>query len=496
MTEHDRRFQTADAHSNPITGKILFQAELENISPLLIGNGPGDLADVEILRDASDGKPFIPATSLAGVIRRQLEENDLLQPKEVDFFFGCAGRLGAPDNMRASQILFENAVVNDVYHIRIRDSVRIHSVTATAADTGKFDYEILEPGSRFAFCWEITLRRNTPQDAAARLLHHVHQLFEQQACRLGAKTNAGFGRLKLVQPRYLMLDFAGNPADVKTWLLQSFMQADFNGWRTDFERLGDEQTPGLPTHGRFFFEGLFKISDSLMVKDYASESEAFDIDAVMVMSRTAGRTELQPVLPGPSIRGALRHQAARIFNTFYPDAHHQAAFRNFFGHVDTAGNTSVVPSGEDKSAKAVKSRLRVEEHLIQNPLLKLQQRIKIDRFTGGTVPTALFDCAALWHHQAESMVHVELEARIKHDWEAGLLLLVIKDLWLGWAAVGGETGVGRGRLAGYKGTLRYNGVDIALTSSSESPMQLEITQGEGTPDTLLNRWIAGFREMA
>lgn len=487
MTTYSRRSRAAADHDkfqNRITGKILFQAWLENLSPLLIGNGAGERADVEVVREASSGRPFIPATSLAGVIRQQLAEYELLTSEELNFFFGGTegpGPKGQAIQMQASRIQFQDAVVEDAYQVRIRDSVRIHPVTATAEDTGKFDYEILERGSRFPVTWELTLRQDTPRDTARRLLGAICLLFDNQVCRLGAKTNAGFGRLKLMQPRYLELDFHNQLTAVKTWLLQSWQKPDFKGWQTDIDRLRDEHSPGLSTSGRFTFDGLFKITDSFIVRDDASDSDAHDSDAPMITSRNA------PVLPGPSLKGALRHQATRIFNTFYAGVDHQKAFRHFFGHVATDPR----PDGLSPSQPAIKSRLRVEEHIIQNPLLKLQQRNKIDRFTGGTVPTALFDCVPLWH-QANCAVHVALEARIQHPWEAGLLLLVLKDLWLGRATVGGETGIGRGRLQGVDGTISYQDVTVALTATPETPLQLELSAGAGSPEEWLNRWVEDF----
>ena len=49
----------------------------------------------------------------------------------------------------------------------------------------------------------------------------------------------------------------------------------------------------------------------------------------------------------------------------------------------------------------------------------------------------------------------ELTLQVKRasDAEKGLFLLVLKDLWTGMAAVGGEASVGRGRLKGLDATI-------------------------------------------
>ena len=55
-----------------VTGKIIITGMLMLDSPLLIGQGghtaEASQADIQVLRDG-EGRPFIPGTSLAGVLR-------------------------------------------------------------------------------------------------------------------------------------------------------------------------------------------------------------------------------------------------------------------------------------------------------------------------------------------------------------------------------------------------------------------------------------------
>ena len=54
-----------------IIGKVLLKGKLVLCSPLLIGSGvqrEGSDVDTQILRD-KNGRPFIPGTSVAGVLR-------------------------------------------------------------------------------------------------------------------------------------------------------------------------------------------------------------------------------------------------------------------------------------------------------------------------------------------------------------------------------------------------------------------------------------------
>ena len=59
-----------NTHSH-IQGRLLVKGNLILQSPLLIGTGHGVDSDLEILRDGT-GRPFIPGTSWAGVLRSLL----------------------------------------------------------------------------------------------------------------------------------------------------------------------------------------------------------------------------------------------------------------------------------------------------------------------------------------------------------------------------------------------------------------------------------------
>ena len=44
--------------------------------------------------------------------------------------------------------------------------------------------------------------------------------------------------------------------------------------------------------------------------------------------------------------------------------------------------------------------------------------------------------------------------------EAGLMLLVLKDLWTGDLAIGGEKGIGRGVFNGVSASIKYQGKEV------------------------------------
>ena len=72
--------------------------------------------------------------------------------------------------------------------------------------------------------------------------------------------------------------------------------------------------------------------------------------------------------------------------------------------------------------------------------------------------TALFTTLPIWQKEANTPVlHLRFGVRRAERWQAGLTLLLLKDLWLGRVALGGEKSIGRGRLAGCAASIHYQG---------------------------------------
>ncbi|HRQ98556.1 MAG TPA: RAMP superfamily CRISPR-associated protein, partial [Candidatus Syntrophosphaera sp.] len=55
-------------------GKIILKADLELISPLMIGSGESEISDRDILLNKED-KPYIPASSFMGKLYNELSSD-------------------------------------------------------------------------------------------------------------------------------------------------------------------------------------------------------------------------------------------------------------------------------------------------------------------------------------------------------------------------------------------------------------------------------------
>jgi CRISPR/Cas system CSM-associated protein Csm3 (group 7 of RAMP superfamily) len=251
---------------------------------------------------------------------------------------------------------------------------------------------------------------------------------------LGMKKRRGFGRchVKEWQVWNFNLEEAG---DRTSWLT-------FEHWHTGllpnnptyssikeaFDKAGiNLNINGEDKRDRFLIHATFQLVGSLLIRS-GQDSTGRAPDVVHLKSHR--NNELKPVLSGTSLAGVLRHRAERIINTLEKPT---SIIDEVFGP----------DFSKDKSKQAKASRLVVREKVIENAKDLVQNRIAIDRFTGGAYHGALFDEQPIFGGD-ETRVCIELELRNPKEYEIGLLLLLLKDLWTQDLPVGGESSIGRG----------------------------------------------------
>ncbi len=195
-----------------ITGTITLETAAH------LGGGTGDTADLTVLRDAggdhdpdgaalTPGAPLLTGASLAGALRSHLA--DMLggygtaEPPAVAHLFGGAR---ADDRGTQSPLVVFDARATQAPATELRDGVRINPATGTAADHGKYDLELLAPGTRFPVRVELLVDADFPaggeSSAAEREQEQVAGLttiLDGLHCgdiRLGARRSRGLGRIR------------------------------------------------------------------------------------------------------------------------------------------------------------------------------------------------------------------------------------------------------------------------------------------------------------
>ena len=107
----------------------------------------------------------------------------------------------------------------------------------------------------------------------------------------------------------------------------------------------------------------------------------------------------------------------------------------------------------------------------------VQNRVSIDRFTGGALETALFNEQPVFGGK-DSRLTLTLCLREPGEAEIGLLLQLLKDLWTGDLPVGGQGSVGRGRLQGFSARLIRSGDTLGtIAAVGERLQSLQLSNG-------------------
>jgi len=436
-----------------ITGRTIITGRLVLETPAHFGNGDVvGVTDMPLLRDPRDGvTPLLTGASIAGALRnylREIERGYGNKGQGNDLAERLFGRLERERTVQ-SWLLVDDAL-GDLTGVELRDGVAINPTTRTAEDRKKYDIELLAAGTAFEIGFEF-LESEESQDLLPGLAIALDGLTRGEI-GLGQRKRRGFGRCKVSEWRVRRYDLT-TPLGLVGWLEND---ASVEQRSNDiFALLGVKRR--LPDQRRWFqIEATFGLSGSLLIRSSSEEPASPD----MVHLRSARQGQRQPIVSGTSLAGAVRGRAWRIANTVLGERKARALVAGMFGQVEEEATSSLVALSASDRPKPSGSRVIVEESVVKDGRDLVQSRVKIDRFTGGAFPTALFSEQPVFGNP-ETQVTLNLTLRNPQDAEIGLLLLVLKDLWTGDLPLGGESSIGRGRLEGRHAVLvlRQNGFE-------------------------------------
>lgn len=413
-------------------GKIILKADLELTSPLMIGSGESEISDRDILLDKK-GMPYIPASSFMGKLYTEL------QTDKKKKYFGQK-KVGENDKNanenKPEQNKFEHQsyiICDDLPLIQgpgtntaIRDGIRINPETGIVEERAKFDYQVLEPGNHFSLEMCINVEPGTYEDCKELMKNIIYVLRKKQFA-LGGKTSSGFGNLRAQNIKVMEYDFIDKKC-AAAYLLKK-----------ELKNLISEYTEEkfIPADD-FSINASFQIVNSFIIRSYSKTPYGSDAAQLKCGDNF--------VLPGTSLRGALKARAQKILNLLWENKKDEVDM--FIAAL--FGTTSL----EMKNAYSVPSSLYVSETVIDNVKSELQNRIKIDRFTGGTIESALFDSMPVYPATEEAqLIDLTLTIHKPLPSQKGLLLLLLKDLYSSELPMGGEKNVGRGLLKGTKARI-------------------------------------------
>lgn len=463
-------------NSRKIRERIYIRGRLVLQTPAHFGNGDTDaITDIPLLRDSLDGRsPLLTGTSIAGALRNYLREAEAghgaVEDPDQDakllaeqLFGHLVGREGSV--MSCLMVDDARGTLPTESAIEIRDGVAIDPGRRTAEidEKGKgkkFDLELLPAGTSFPLSLELVVYEsdNRLKEALAIALHGL----EEGRIGLGMRKRRGYGRCKVSgwQVHAYRMDTAQG---LIGWLTHPEETAGADTWQPDIVSLLNVRALSAPATECFEIDAEFQLESSLLIR--SSTGNGDDADAVHLRSWRNGRQV--PVLSGTSLAGVIRSRARKIAVTLKGENAAQEYIDRMFGR--RIQHSKDIPSG---------SRVIVYETEIRAGIRdQVQTRVKIDRFTGGAFPQALFSQQPVFAGESDpATVRIRLQLRKTADAnaffhaEVGLLLLVLKDLWTGDLPLGGESSVGRGRLKGMKADLKFPGQAWRLETGPDGSM--------------------------
>lgn len=432
---------------------------VEAATPLAVGTGKSCdiLTDAPVAKDVN-GLPYIPATSIAGVLRHAMGLAD--DQTEGNPFGYISKSNDNDDSGHGSDIIFTDAVMvgkngkaldgiqdidwNDEFYrafqdLPIRQHVRIDH-KGTAENNGKFDNEVVYKGTRFVF--EIELVSDNDND------NHIEKAIEHlRYCtlRIGGGTRKGYGRLNVVKCQQASLNLA-KPEDLEKYLKKSSSLAEEWAGFTEIS-----ETESLDDSKWTHYQLKLKPLDFFMFGSGMGDSDA---DNVYVSEYVVSRGESvdsnkRVLIPGSSVKGAIAHRTAYHYNKIKG---------NFAGKTEhkeiTGSNNEAVAAifGEKKSDNTfTRGRILIDDVIKgqAEPKSKPFFHNKIDQFTGGTMDGALFQEKVIYDKDTEYTfdIYVENSALADDDIKKAFVQS-LRDICTGLLPLGGITNRGNGIFTG------------------------------------------------
>ena len=382
--------------------KTMIKAVFELASPLCVSNGSEENTDKDVMRDY-DRNVFIPGTSIAGALKQYLSPCDR---KKV---FGYIERIKKDGDFKTvsveSPIIVYDAEIKNSPKIGLRDGIALDDCKITL-NTGKFDYETIETGAKTEF-------RFLMAENGCELSDHIKNLVlavDSGDIRFGSKKNRGLGRLKLRE--IYKSDFDEN--NVRDYLKFGWDKMK-TPWEFDKKDDGKYEKLTIP----------LILSGGISVRTYSAKPNEPDYTHI----KCAG----QPVIPGSTWNGAIRHRTKDILLEL-------GVCKEKTEHI-----IQYIFGSKAGELTAAASKIVFLESVIKGGTEIPMTRNRINRFDSSTMDGALYSETS--HFQGKCDLEIMLKGETDEKWIWGLMSLVIKDIKYGFLSVGGQTAVGRGLFA-------------------------------------------------
>lgn len=291
-----------------------------------------------------------------------------------------------------------------------RHGVGIDRTTGAASDGALYEHEFLPRGTKFTIRITAEGRDNEPMgrdqskgipgpassDTVKKLLEFIVDVLTSGAVCLGGRTGSGQGTIQVIEPKLRSTGKTTDagaltaPADV----LDALIGEDEEGTPIPLELGGwSLQEPARIRITWWSPTGIFVAEDQKLTDRRKEEAQKKNPEANGVTEPlrdpSVAWDEAQLLIPGTSIRGALRSRASRIARTVLAAKGELSTFASHNFHEQIAAEPNLVRymfgSTEYRGAVTVHDCLSTK----RGKLIEVAHNA-IDRWTGGVIDGGLF----------------------------------------------------------------------------------------------------------
>lgn len=476
--------------------RFIARFTVEADTPLCIGSGQSGINIDRLIQTDVNGLPFIPGTSLMGVLRNLIEKKSEEEEKKKwnDLWGYQEGENGKGSRLFLSNayLIGENGqVIEGISYdlnwtssfysrfkkLPIRQHVRISDKgVANSESNGKFDEQILFKGTRFIFELELKGSKDD-QDYWKQIL----RIFKN-GIFIGGGIRKGFGKLKIIKTEEGQFDLSGK--DFEAYM--NYTGALREEWESCESKVNNDFILEDYDHYQLLLtpENFFAFSDG---------SGNQDIDKLSVKEPIISWDGAKPyfseeyvLIPATSVKGALAHRIAYHYNKnqeLFSDSlenwiehigENNKAINLLFGskkgRMDKTGKRGKVIFSDLyylseeyvkilrqlKEAKAKTQTDRNQIVSLENKAdtcykrqFKILDHVSIDRFTGGSIDSALFNEEVVNMKGTKFVMNIFVDKSLNENTDViNAFQAALKDITKGYLALGGSCMRGHGCFMG------------------------------------------------
>ncbi len=432
---------------------LKYEIEAVTRGPLHIGGYLGGTD--EVLIDPKDNQPFIQASTLAGFLRSvSVAEWGNQITAEL---FGESHDSNSDKSGNSRVKVTDGTMKSGRIKMELRPNVRIDRKTGTAGNENgsgqKFETAYVSEGTEFSFTLYLYTRKEEPEQQSefetVLGIMKADDIMEGNGARIGSKKSSGAGGFGATKIKRCIYDMTS--------------EKDRKAWREGVDSADCKDILSVISPIISDCKYVIKVSavteGPIQVRGIAVNE--FGSNAPDSENMTNGNNQF--ILPGSSIRGAIRSQMEKIADYMSKDQ----IIQNAFGYM----------ADEHKDRRSgnlyFQDVLFKEEDQIKIQENPLRHRIHIDKFTGGVMSRALFS-----ERNASGETEIIIRILNKYDPDAtlGLLLFALRDLASNLYNLGNGYATGKGFLK--VSSIRITGRNTAPGHEEDANNLAEIQYGE------------------